>query len=76
MRMRELFETMASIHQPCATIGIAMNGRRVQRNEAERLARELEDEMQLPVVDVLREGPERLADAVERFRAEGSWRVS
>jgi uncharacterized NAD-dependent epimerase/dehydratase family protein len=73
-RIRELFETMASIHQPCATIGIAMNGRRVTPTEAADLAKHLEDEMQLPVVDVVRDGPERLVTAVEEFRKQGAWR--
>lgn len=73
-RIRELFETMASIHQPCATLGIAMNGRRVTPEEAADLAKHLEDEMQLPVVDVLRDGPDRLVEAVDKFRREGAWR--
>ncbi|MCC6510676.1 MAG: DUF1611 domain-containing protein [Pirellulaceae bacterium] len=74
VRMRELFETMASIHQPCVTLGIAMNGRRVTPTEAAEISRQVEDEMQLPVVDVLREGPERLVEAVDAFRRAGEWR--
>ncbi len=75
-RMRELFETMASIHQPCVTLGIAMNGRRLNPDEARQISRQVEDEMQLPVVDVLREGPERLVAVVDEFRKSGSWRVN
>jgi uncharacterized NAD-dependent epimerase/dehydratase family protein len=74
VRIRELFETMASIHQPCVTIGIAINGRRVSPAEANKLSQEVEDEMQLPVVDVLRQGPERLVTAVDDFRRSGQWR--
>lgn len=73
-RMRELFETMGSIHQPCVTLGIAMNGRRVTPAEAAELAKHVEGEMQLPVVDVIRDGPERLVDAVDQFRKQGTWR--
>lgn len=73
-RIRELFETMASIHQPCVTLGIAMNGRCINLAEAADLSKHVEDEMQLPVVDVLREGPDRLVDAVEEFRRQGEWR--
>ncbi len=73
-RIRELFETMASIHQPCVTLGLAMNGRRISPAEAKDLARHVEDEMQLPVVDVLRDGPDRLVEVVDDFRKKGEWR--
>jgi uncharacterized NAD-dependent epimerase/dehydratase family protein len=73
-RQRELFETMASIYQPCETIGLAMNGRRLAKTEAERLGKSIEDDMGLPVVDVLRDGPERLIDAAENFYVQGNWR--
>lgn len=73
-RMRELFETMASVNQPCETLGVAMNGRRVSPAEADEIARHFEDELQLPVVDVLRQGPERLVAAVDEFRRKGDWR--
>ncbi len=56
-RIRELFETMASIHQPCVTLGVAMNGRRFNVDEARKISQQVEDDLQLPVVDVLREGP-------------------
>lgn len=72
--IRELFEIMASVHQPCPTIGIAMNGRRLNVDEAKKISQQVEDEMQLPVVDVLREGPERLVEAVDSFRKAGTWR--
>lgn len=73
-RIRELFETMASIHQPCETIGLALNGRRVSPFEANELAKRVEARMHLPVVDVIRDGPDRLLDAVEQFRSRGHWR--
>ncbi len=73
-RMCELFEIMASVQQPCKMIGIAMNGRKVQPDEAARISKQVEDELQLPVVDVIRQGPDRLVDAVEEFRRAGEWR--
>lgn len=73
-RMIELFETMASVHQPCKTIGIAMNARRVDPALAAEHAKRVEDELQLPVVDVLKQGPDRLVDAAEAFIRAGEWR--
>jgi uncharacterized NAD-dependent epimerase/dehydratase family protein len=71
---RNLFETLSSLYQPCKTIGFAMNGRRLSSEDAHRLAQQVENEMQLPVVDVLREGADRLVDAVEHFYTHGNWR--
>lgn len=73
-KQRELFETMGSLYQPCETIGIAMNGRRVSPDEAKRIAHRVENELQLPVVDVIRDGADRLLDAVEHHYTQGSWR--
>ncbi len=73
-KQRELFETMASIYQPCETIGLAMNGRRLNKLQAAELAQSIEAEMGLPVVDVIRDGPERLLDAAEAFYDSGRWK--
>lgn len=73
-KQRELFETMASIYQPCETIGFAMNGRRLNKSQADELARSIESEMGLPVVDVIRDGPDRLVDAAEAFYQSGRWK--
>ncbi len=73
-KQRELFETMASIYQPCETIAVAMNGRRVSPEEAHRIAQVVENDLQLPVVDVIRDGSGRVLDAVERFYQHGNWR--
>jgi uncharacterized NAD-dependent epimerase/dehydratase family protein len=53
-----------------------MNGRRIRPDEAADLGKAIEDEMQLPVVDVIRQGPERLVAAVDDFRRLGTWRKS
>lgn len=73
-KQRELFETMASIYQPCETIGLAMNGRRLDKPQADKLAQSIESEMGLPVVDVIRDGPQRLVDAAEAFYQSGRWK--
>ncbi len=73
-KQRELFETMASIYQPCQTIAMAMNGRRLKPLEAARVAGAVEDELQLPVVDVIRDGPAKLVDAAEAFYKSNVWR--
>lgn len=73
-KQRELFETMASIYQPCETIGLAMNGRRLTKSQADKLAQTVESEMGLPVVDVIRDGSERLVDAAEAFYQSGRWK--
>ncbi len=75
-RQRQLFEMMGSLYQPCETIGIAMNGRRLSADEAKRISHQVENEQQIPVVDVIRDGADRLLDAVERFHAKGHWRKS
>ncbi|QDV21763.1 DUF1611 domain-containing protein [Aureliella helgolandensis] len=72
-RQRELFETMASIYQPCQTIGLAMNGRKLSPPAAAELARRVEDELELPVVDIVRDGPDRLLDTAEAFYDSRVW---
>jgi uncharacterized NAD-dependent epimerase/dehydratase family protein len=73
-QQRALFETMGSIYQPCETIGMAINGRRLSKPQADELARSIEGEMGLPVVDVIRDGPDRLVDAAESFYSSGRWK--
>lgn len=73
-RIAELFQTMASIHQPCEIIGIGMNGRKVSPEIAKEIAQRIEDDMQLPVVDVIRDGADRLIDVAEKFYHDGRWR--
>ncbi len=65
---------MATIHQPCEIIGIGMNGRKVSPQIAQRSPNGIEDDMQLPVVDVIRDGADRLIDAAEQFYHDGRWR--
>ena len=73
--MKKLFETMASVHQECVTLGIAMNGSKLPIEEANKIAAETEQNLGLPVVDVIRDGPQRLVDAVEQYYVSGNWRA-
>ncbi len=67
-KMIELNELMASVYQPCQVIGISMNSRRVPAAEAIRLRDKLQDQFQIPVCDVIRDGPGPLVDAVLELR--------
>lgn len=62
---RRLFEDMASLYQPCSTIAVAMNGRHVSAATAIEIAQKVSDELELPVCDVIRDGPAPLLDVVE-----------
>lgn len=68
--IKRLNETMAGIMQPCRVIGVAMNGRRVSVEEAERERKRVRHELGVPVCDIFRNGPGELADAAEQLQAE------
>lgn len=64
----KICETMANVHQPCRTIGVAMNSHYVTAEEAERERKRVREATGLPVCDVIRHGPDELLDAVLAFR--------
>ncbi|MCU0962879.1 MAG: DUF1611 domain-containing protein [Pirellulaceae bacterium] len=66
--IKRLNEVMANVMQPCAVIGIAMNGRLVSPEVAAAERQRRREEFQLPVCDVLRDGPGELVDAVLQLR--------
>jgi uncharacterized NAD-dependent epimerase/dehydratase family protein len=59
-----LNEIMASAMHPCRVIGVAMNSRRSTPDDAWRERERIGQQLQLPVCDVLRDGPEVLVEAV------------
>jgi uncharacterized NAD-dependent epimerase/dehydratase family protein len=63
---------MGQIYQPCRVFAIAMNGSKLPSAEANGLAKKLENQLGLPVVDTVRDGPDRLLAATEAFIA--AWR--
>lgn len=75
-KQRELFETMGGLYRPCETIGIAMNGRKLSEKRANEIAREVSEMLELPVCDVVRDGPQILLDAIEQFHGSSRWRDS
>lgn len=72
----QLVETMASIYQPCPVIAVALNGRRLSTAEAQETARRVSEELKLPVVDVVRDGPDQLLDVVQEFYNSQQWRLA
>lgn len=64
------YEALASVYSPCQVIGLAINGRRLDEADAQRERQRVEDQLGLPACDVYREGPDVLADAVLKYRAE------
>ena len=66
--IKRLNEMMASVMQPCSVIGISMNSRLVNAEQAEHERERVRREFGLPVCDVFRHGPGELADAVEQLR--------
>lgn len=61
----EVYNFVSNLEQPCKFIGVAMNSRLLETEgqiEVER--KKVAKELDLPVCDVYREGPERLAQAV------------
>jgi len=62
--LRMIYECIASTRNPCEVIGVALNGRRLSAEEANREKEKVTAQLGLPVCDVYRDGPQVLADAV------------
>ena len=60
----EGYETAARLVHPTEVIGVAMNGRRLNEQQAEEEKKRVRAELGLPVCDVLRDGPAELVTAV------------
>lgn len=72
----ELNEMMASLTQPSRVIGVAMNSRRVNAEEAELERERVRAELGLPVCDVIRHGPDELVDAILKFKDGDGWKAA
>lgn len=68
-RYRELYESLATERGSATVIGVAMNGRRITPEQAEREKQDVGARLGLPVCDVYRDGPDVLADAVLNLQA-------
>ncbi len=62
--IKQINEMMASVMQPCSVIGISMNSRLIDDQQAEEERQRIRQQFGLPVVDVFRHGADELADAV------------
>lgn len=69
-KLRNIYETIASVRHPCRVIGVAMNSRYVDEDEVERERSRVEAELGLPACDVYRHGADVLVDAVIALREE------
>lgn len=68
-RYRELYELLASQRFPSQVIGIAMNGRNLNLEQAAVEKEEVQKRLDLPVCDVYRDGPSVLVEAVLGLKA-------
>lgn len=69
-KLRDIYETIASVRYPCRVIGVAMNSRHVDEDAADRERVRVEAELGLPACDVYRHGAGPLVDAVIALREE------
>lgn len=63
------YELVAGLVQPTRVIGVAMNGRLLSEQEAEREKGRVRELLGLPVCDVIRDGPGELVQAVIDLQA-------
>jgi uncharacterized NAD-dependent epimerase/dehydratase family protein len=73
-RIKELNEIMASIFAPCPVIGISINSRRVDAQDAADERGRVRGEFGLPVCDVIRDGPDALVESIVQFKKGNAWR--
>ncbi len=66
-QIKTWFETMASIHQPCSVVGVAINGAALSDAAAVEEKQRISQELNLPACDVIRDGPGVLVDALMEF---------
>jgi uncharacterized NAD-dependent epimerase/dehydratase family protein len=68
--LRDVYETMANLMQPCRVIGVGLNGRLLTAQQAAEERCRVRDELGLPVCDVFRDGVDELLQAVLDLQAE------
>lgn len=67
----EFYETCANVMHPCRVIGVAVNGQHFSDEEVAAECERVGKELGLPACDVIRQGPNKLVEAVIRLR--NSW---
>ncbi len=63
-KVREFYESAANLMHPCRVIGVAVNGQKFSDDEVAAECDRVERELGLPTCDVIRHGPDKLAEAV------------
>lgn len=63
-RLRDIYESLASLLNPCRVIGVGINSRTVSADVAARHRESVEAELGVPACDVVRDGPQMLVQAV------------
>lgn len=61
--LRDVYENLANLRHPSRVIGVAMNSRRVDDEQAAAERERVRQELGLPVCDVIRHGPDELVQA-------------
>ncbi len=67
-KLVEVYETMANLMGPSKVIGVAMNSRRLNDEQAEEEREKVRAELGLPVCDVIRHGSDDLVEAILAMR--------
>ena len=67
-KLVEVYEMMANLMGPSRVIGVAMNSRRLNDEQAEAEREKVRAELGVPVCDVIRHGSDDLAEAVLALR--------
>lgn len=67
-KLVEVYEVMANLMGPSKVIGVAMNSRRLDDDQAEVEREKVRAELGLPVCDVIRHGSDELVEAVLAMR--------
>jgi len=70
----EVYETMANLVSPSKVIGIAVNTRRLNADQAAAERDRARREFGLPVCDVVRDGPEELVQAILQLKPQMAMR--
>lgn len=71
--IKKIYDVMANIHQKCQCVGIGINGRKLNAEQAARERERIKAEFGLPACDVVRDGPDELVEAILAFRNKGGW---
>ena len=67
-KLCEVYETMANLISPATVIGVAINSRRLNDDQADAERERVRRELGLPVCDVIRNGPAELVQAILQLR--------